>query len=164
MSCHAEKTCGDRVLTKTLAVGETGIYGVGIPDTAHARVGIPSVLLHVTICVFARNQNGGARVYNASEKWQITPQAIFNGDQPLTPVFVNSSDVATTRSLPDSYEVETGIKACDVSVLIAADGIRGKFYVQAIFEPAVGGISDKELADLFSRCELNLLGKYVVVS
>lgn len=164
MSCCNEKSCGDRVLTKTLAVGETGIYGVGTPGTAHARVGIPSALLHVTICVFARNQDGGTRIYAATEKWQITPQAIFNGDQPLTPVFVNSSDVATTRSLPDSYETETGIKACDVSVLIAADGVKGKVYVQVIFEPAVGGISDAELGDLFSRCELNLQGKYIIVS
>lgn len=163
MSCCNVKQCGGRVMVKTLQIADSSIYGGSSDVTAGVRVVIPSRLLHCTLLAFARNANGSAHTYGATEKWQITPQGFQVGDNPLEPVFVNSAGVATPRALPGSYEFETGIKIARLTVVVASTGVKAKSFVQAIFEPAVGGISQQELDELFSFCELTMDGPRIVV-
>jgi hypothetical protein len=124
--------------------------GGGATNTARFFIKNPSVLLHLTIEIFARNPSdkGQAQTYTG-ETWTLTAQADRDGSA------VPTNAILTAQSLPDSYEASTGVKMMRGSVALADVHEDGVIYeVQCTWEPGQPGMGQEELDRLFSECEL----------
>lgn len=147
-------------LTKDLVLAYTNIAGGVTSATVNFQVRNPSVLLHLTLQLFAlpaKLQGGtGTHIYTG-ETWQLFTAADTTPDVPLNPVFF-STGVATPRSLPDAYETETGTKLIDGTVVLQknAGNPSDKYVLRCIWEPAHPLLMQDNdlLAELFSLCEL----------
>jgi hypothetical protein len=121
----------------------------------------PSARLHLTLEIFFRPDAptaDGVHAY-AGETWQLFAAADgVNPEIALNFVFDNggSPPVRVDQPLPNSWEVESGIKAIQGIVVAAAVvGASGSYVVRATWEQAVGEtMTEATLARLFARANL----------
>jgi hypothetical protein len=150
-------------LIKDLPLAYTNIAGGSTNATVNFQIFNPSVLLHLTIQIFARSANlggagAGTPAHNyTGETWQLFTAATGTPDVPLNPVF-QPGGVPTPQPLPDAYESETGTKLINGTVVLQTNaGNPSDVYIlRCIWEPANPLLYDVEdiLAELYARCEL----------
>lgn len=157
MGCAAKRE--PKLLERTIAShGVAGGDG-STSGTARFEVLMPGRLVHVTIACFARGTGGKlvpAAYSYTGETWTIT--ALTGKGDVLNAMF-------TARQLPDSWELETGIRSARGTVALAAQaaGVLAEVIVQAMFEPADAAISDEALDQLYARCALEIGGSGAVL-
>lgn len=150
-------------LVKDLPLAYTNIAGGVTNATVNFQIFNPSVLLHLTIQIFARSAKlagagagTGAHDYTG-ETWQLFTAATGTPDVSLNSVF-QPGGVPTPQPLPDAYETETGTKLINgVVVLQKNAGNPSDVYIlRCIWEPANPLLYDVEdiLSELYARCEL----------
>lgn len=125
------------------------------------RVTNPSKKLHLTLHVYARPGNNGAGVSPDShdytgETWQLYAVIADNPEIQLNPAFVDGAGADTPRNLPDSRNVNDGVKVIRGTIHI--DGAlqpTGDIYkVVAIWEPVDPGMGLDERKYWFGMCSL----------
>lgn len=130
---------------------------------ARFKIMNPSVRLHLTVLAFPRpNQigagDGGGTHDYTNENWQLTTVAQGTPPIPLNDVFVDpSTGLAAPAQLPDSYEVESGIKEIDGVLNLQSNGNpHESWYITCIWEPAPGGerMTETEWTELIALCQL----------
>lgn len=147
-------------LTKDIDLAFTNIAGGVTSATVNFQVLNPSRLLHLTLQLFARPANlhstTGAHNYTG-ETWQLNTAAEGTPYVSLNPVFF-SAGVATPRSLPDSYETETGTKVINGTVVLQknAGNPSDVYILRCIWEPADALLMQDNdiLLALFALCQL----------
>lgn len=162
MSQHPSQ-CTPRVYVIEKEVARCNVAGGVASGIGRFRIKNPSVRLHLTVFAFVRpNQigagSGGAAHVYTGETWQLTVVAQGTPDAMCNDVLVDPvTGAATAQPLPDSYEVETGVKelAGVLNLQNNANG-PGSWYVTCIWEPAEGGerMTDNEWAELIALCDL----------
>lgn len=123
----------------------------------------PSVRLHLTVRVFCRPGVGSADTHDYSgETWQLYAVAEGQPETRLNFVFGDgaSPPAAVAQNLPDSYEVETGIKVVQGVAHLhgphETPNPAGTYYVQCTWEAAENGMSLEELQALYALCDLTV--------
>ena len=147
-------------LVKDLPLAYTDIAGGVTNATVNFQAKNPSVLLHLTIQIFARPANlqdgTGAHDYTG-ETWQLFTATEGTPDVQLNPVFFLAG-APTPRSLPDSYETETGIKIVNGQVVLQknAGNPADAYVLRCIWEPAHPLLMQDNdlLVELQAGCEL----------
>ena len=127
-------------LTKDLILAYTNIPGGVTSASVDFQIQNPSVLLHLTIQIFARpaNLQAGNNGHDyTGETWQLFTAAQGTPDVQLNPVFFDAG-VPTPRSLPDAYETETGTKLVNGVVVLQknAGNPSDAYVLRCIWEPA----------------------------
>lgn len=147
----------------------------GALETADVRFRIeyPTAKLHLTMLVFARpGANGvaavspGAHDYTG-ETWQLT--AVADGNPPIecNAVFFDNNfpPVATPRPLPDTYEVDSGVKVIHgVAHVIgnADDSDADIMMLRCVWEPTDSHMTAAERQYWFAKCRVKRLGSSIL--
>jgi len=142
------------ILEKVVATH--GVAATG-PSTGTATFDLVMAgrLLHVTVMAFARGSGGKAipAAYTyVGETWTLTAQS----DSKAEPL----NDMFTGRQLPDSWELETGIRRGHGAIVLAAQAapLVAEVIVRVIFEPADAAMSAEQLQRLYAQCHLTVNG------
>src|SRR5580698_11059422 len=151
-------------LQKDLTLAYTNM-SIGVANaTVNFQIKNPSVLLHLTIQLFAKSVNlsptdgGGTPAHDyTGETWQLFTAATGTPDVQLNAVF-QPGGAPTPQPLPDAYETETGTKLINGTVVLQSNvaNASDEYVLRCIWEPAHPLLYDVEdiLAELYARCEL----------
>jgi hypothetical protein len=141
-----------------VVIATSGIDEVPSTEDVPFFVENPSVRLHLTLEIYWRARSGSSAHVYTNETWQLYARSL--DDRDLNFVFNDgaSPPAAVAQNLPDSYEVESGIKRIrgTAHLVGAGDSLAGDYIVRATWEPAPGGaaMTDKEREKLFNLCKL----------
>jgi hypothetical protein len=163
--CAEFKTCDHGDLVKRVDKELAQVISA-TPATSNNAVRFwvtnPSKKLHLTLEVYARPGTNGAGLSPTAhdytgETWQLYAVAKDNPDTELNPAFVDGTGTDTPRNLPDSRNVNDGVKL--IHGVLSIDGENqptGDIYkVVAIWEPVDPAMTLAERLYWFARCELS---------
>jgi hypothetical protein len=152
--------------TKLIEIRQCELAQVGSAVTPASRdvrfrITNPTKKLHLVIHVYARPGRTGAGVAPAphvytAETWQLYAVVDDNPEIPLNAAFLDGAGVATPRPLPDSYNVNDGVKIIHGIVHIANNNNQtGDMYkVKCIWEPVDSNMSAAERLHWFALCQV----------
>lgn len=163
--CCKFDTCGDDdlILRQDIELAQVSDSGAALTSlTAGFRCTNPTKKLHLTLEIYAKAGRTGAgdgpQAHDyTNESWQLYAMAV-DGDQEirLNAAFVDSTEIATARSLPDSRDIFDGVKLIEgvVSLTNNNNAVGDVYKVVAFWEPIDSAMSRAERLHWFAKCQL----------